>query len=183
MNQEYLNELIKLSLERNEKAFREIVEYFRKPIFSFVFRMVCNEDDAKDIVQDTFIRIWLHLSDYKKNKKFSTWIYAIAANRCLDRLRAGKNVLEKIDIDAGIKEISSKENIERSLMNSELAAIIATLTHELPPKQKLYFTLRYFEDMELEEIASITGSDAIKIKNNLYIARKTIRDKIEKFNK
>ena len=180
MEKETLNALIKLSLNKDEAAFRKIVEYFQRMVYSFAYRMLCDEDDAKDITQETFIRVWLHLSDYDCEKKFSTWIYAITSNLCFDRLKTKKRKFEVEYSEQLITELISDEDIERELINSELANIILTLTNELTAKQKIVFTLRYLEDLSVKEIIQVTGMTAEKIKSNQYLAKKTISNKIEK---
>jgi RNA polymerase sigma factor, sigma-70 family len=180
MNKEILNELIKLSLNKEEAAFRKIVEYFQGMVYSFAYRMICDEDEAKDITQETFIRVWLHLPDYDCEKKFSTWIYSITSNLCLDRLKSIKRTHEEAYPEQLITELISDEDIEREMIISELANIILTLTDELTAKQKIVFTLRYLEDLSVKEIIQVTGMTAEKIKSNLYLAKKTISNKIEK---
>ena len=180
MDKEILNEYIRLSLKKDETAFRKIVEYFQGLVYSFSFRMLCDEDEAKDITQETFLRVWLHLSDYDYEKKFSTWIYAITSNLCLDRLKSKKRIREEVYPEQLIEEIISDEDIERRMINSELANIIIALINKLTAKQKVVFTLRYLEDLSVKEIVQATGMTAEKIKSNLYLAKKTISDKIEK---
>jgi RNA polymerase sigma-70 factor (ECF subfamily) len=77
--------------------------------------------------------------------------------------------------------MASSDNAEQYLMNSELGEIIQTLTNELTPKQKIVFTLRCLEELEIEEIIQITGMTAEKIKSNLFLARQSIRQKLEKY--
>lgn len=179
MQNHELIRLINLSLQNDKNAFRQIVESHQYMIFALAFRMLGNEEDAKDIAQDTFIRIWTHLSDFNCEKKFSTWIYRITANLCLDKLKR----LKFIALDSNDFEVinSLSENFEFELTNKELGEIITALTNELSPKQKLVFTLRYIEELEVEEIIEITGLSAEKIKSNLYVARQTVRKKLENY--
>ena len=179
MQNHELIRLINLSLQNDKNAFRQIVESHQYMIFALAFRMLGNEEDAKDIAQDTFIRIWTHLSDFNPEKKFSTWIYRITANLCLDKLKR----LKFIALDSNDFEVinSLSENFEFELTNKELGGIITALTNELSPKQKLVFTLRYIEELEVEEIIEITGLSAEKIKSNLYVARQTVRKKLANY--
>ena len=174
-----LNELITQSKRNDQKAFRRIVECYQSMIYSLAFRMLCNEEEAKDTVQETFIRVWINLQAYNPDKKFSTWIYAIATNLCLDKLKSAKYRLKDNSIDDTILNVLSSENVEQSVINSELGIIIRKLTSELTPKQKIVFTLRYLEELEIDEIVQITGLTSEKIKSNLFLARQTIRRKLE----
>lgn len=181
MDDKTLNYLIERSKRNDQKAFRTIVENNQYRIYSLAFRLLGNKDEAKDIVQETFIRIWTNLAGFRTDKKFSTWIYTIATNLCLDRLKSTKYNLKNTDSSETLINLASSDNAEQSLMNSELGAIIATLTNELTPKQKIVFTLRCLEELEIEEIIQITGMTTGKIKSNLFLARQTIRQKLEKY--
>lgn len=165
----------------NAHAFRMLVENYQKMVYAFAFRMLCNEDEAKDIVQETFIRVWRNIDKYNMEMKFTTWLFAITSNLCCDKIRAGrrKPCIEPLD---GNKILTSLENLETSAINSDLARIIHTLTDKLTPKQKLIFTLRDLEDLETEEVQLITGMSAEKIKSNLYLARQFIKNKLEQLD-
>lgn len=180
INPQTLQQCIEQSLKNDEKAFKMIVESYQNMIYSLAFRLVCNEEEAKDIVQETFIRVWMHLHKYHSEMKFSTWLYAIATNICLDKLKSKnfRHTFAVVDYSV-IDELISEEKTDESLLNSELAEVIKTLTNALSPKQKMVFALRFFEDLEVEEIEKITGMSAAKIKSNLFLARKYIREKLE----
>jgi RNA polymerase sigma-70 factor (ECF subfamily) len=141
--------------------------------------MLCNEEEAKDTVQETFIKVWLNLEHYHTDKKFSTWVYAIATNLCLDKLKSSKHIYQSNATDEALLNQISEDNVEQSMINSELGDIILRLTSGLTPKQKMVFTLRYLEDIEIDEIVQITGLTPAKIKSNLFLARQTIRRKLE----
>lgn len=180
MHQATVNELIYLSMQDDAHAFRKLVEAHQSMVYTLAFRLLCNEEDAKDIVQETFIKVWKHLDSFKPELKFSTWLYTIAANQCYDKLKKAKhNFTLSLDNLNAISEFISNENIESTVINTELAQIISSLTGGLTPKQKLVFTLRDIEGLEIEEIETITGLSAGKIKSNLYLARQYIRKKIE----
>ena len=179
MEKHEINQLIKQSLQSDRNAFRLIVENYQYMIFSLAFRILCNEEDAKDIVQETFIRIWTHLKDFNQNQKFSTWTYRIAVNLCLDKLK--KQSVKVFEIDDKLILNLENEDFEEKLTNIEISKIIVALIGELSPKQKIVFTLRYLEELEIEEIKQITGMTSEKIKSNLYVAKQTIRKKLERY--
>jgi RNA polymerase sigma-70 factor (ECF subfamily) len=182
MQQSAITELVIQSLQGNVQAFKKLVETHQALVYSLAFRILCNEDEAKDIVQETFIRVWRHLNRYNAEMKFTTWLFAIASNLCYDRLRALKRkaIFHSIGkVNLYHFNFQSPENIELNIINSELAKIIMALTHEMTPKQKLVFTLRDLEGLEVDEIITITGLTAEKIKSNLYLARQFIRKKLE----
>jgi len=180
MHQSTVNELIVLSRQNDAQAFRKLVEAHQSMVFTLAFRLLCNEEDAKDIVQETFIKVWKHLDSFNTDLKFSTWLYAITAHQCYDKIKQIKqNYNLRLEDQTLISQFISNENIEKTIINKELAHIISSLTRELTPKQKLVFTLHELEGLEIEEIKSITSLSAGKIKSNLYLARQYMRKKIE----
>lgn len=182
MDQLLLNKFIAQSKQGDSMAFRKVVEEFQSRVFSLSFRLLCNEADASDAVQETFIRVWMHLKSFNSEMRFSTWLYKIATNICYDRIKTLKrrNNLISFNIeDAQLLNQPLLENLESAIINEELGKMIHFFTNELTPKQKLVFTLRDLEGMEVEEIVTITGLSPAKIKSNLYCARQFIREKLE----
>lgn len=175
-----LNELITRSKQNDENAFRQLVECHQPMIYALTYRLLCNEEEARDAVQETFIKVWLNLKGYDTNRKFSTWVYAIATNLCYDKLKSGKHFSKKIPLER-LQEAVSNEDVEKKLIDAELGALLATLTDELTPKQKLVFTLTDLEDLSSEEIAQITGMSANQIKSNLFLARQALRKKLNSY--
>jgi len=174
MEEQQLNKYIDLYRQGNTDAFRYIVSEYQQLIYTLAFRMLCNEADAEDITQETFIKVWLNMGRYKQQYKFSTWIYKIASNTCYDKLRSER--VKNVNLDD--YDTFSDTNQEELLHNKELKKLILKLTNGLSPKQKLVFTLSDIEDLEVKEIQLITGLTAAKIKSNLYLARKYIKSKI-----
>ena len=178
MNLENVDNLVELSKQHDTAAFRQLVETCQPFVYRLVFRLLCSDDEAKDIVQETFIRVWLHIDRYKKNHAcFSTWLYKIACNLCYDRLRAMKRT--KTSIDLSEMDMPDNQDMEQSVIHRDLKDFITTLTDYLTPKQRLVFMLKDIEEMELEEVEKITGLSRAKIKSNLYLARQYIRKRIE----
>jgi RNA polymerase sigma-70 factor (ECF subfamily) len=178
-SEDKIQELINLSKNGDKTAFGELINTYQNLVYSVAFRLVANEDFAKDIAQETFLRVWLNLHKYNKKYKFSTWIYKIATNICYDFLRKHKQKnFVQIDIESVKSLIISKENVEEKIINEELKSLILYFTNELSPKQKIVFTLSDIEDLETDEIEKITGLSAEKIKSNLYLARKNIKEKL-----
>jgi len=177
MNLEDIENLVERSKQCDTAAFRQLVETCQPFVFRLAFRLLCCEEEAKDIVQETFIRVWLHLDRYHRGARFSTWLYKIACNLCYDRLRAMKRAQDNIDLSE--LDVPDNYDIEQSVMNRNLKERIISLTHGLTPKQRIVFTLRDIEEMELDDIKKITGMSGAKIKSNLYLARQYIRKRIE----
>jgi len=182
MEQQHVNKLISRSKQDDLEAFRKLVEGHQSFVYSLSFRLLCNEDDARDAVQETFIRVWKNLERFNTDMRFSTWLYKIASNICYDRMKALKrrNNLVSFDIEnTSLLNCASLENIETTIINAELAEMIKFFTNDLAPKQKLVFTLHDLEGLQVDEIVVITGLSPGKIKSNLYCARQCLRGKLE----
>ena len=183
MNQEKIQELIVRSRRENTNAFSLLLSEFQPLVFRLAFRLLCDEDEAKDMVQETFVKVWLALDKYDAKARFSTWLYKIACNTCYDRLRSLRH--SPLDNDAGYScptSISSDDNIELTVSNRQLKELILKYTGELSPQQRLIFTLRDIEELDVSEVQTITGLSAGIIKSTLYLARKHIRDKMNQID-
>ncbi|GHT59205.1 DNA-directed RNA polymerase sigma-70 factor [Bacteroidia bacterium] len=176
MDQSEIQELIDRSKHGDTKAFGLLVIEYQPLVFRLAFRLLGNENKAEDATQDIFIKVWLQINKYKPQYQFSTWIYKVTANLCYDRLRSMEYTLET-DVNSCPTWVSS-ENIEAEIINKELSELILYFTKALSPKQKLVFTLNDIEGLETAEITAITGLPPEKIKSNLYLARKSIREKL-----
>ncbi len=176
MNQAETTTLIERSKAGDQTAFRRLVELHQSMVFRLAFRLLCNEEDARDATQEAFIRAWTRLRSFDTSRTFSTWIYAITSNYCLDRLKAAKR-WESFETE-NLKEALNPETPETLLLNRELGEKIRLLTSELSPKQKLIFTLSALEDLSVPEIVQITGMTRHQIKSNLHFARKKIKKQL-----
>lgn len=163
----------------SKQSFKLLMLSLSDYVFTHAFRILNHEEDAKDIVQETFIRVWKHIENYNEEIKITTWIYKIATNLCLDKLRANRRKSE-ISINDSEKLLNAcmAENLNEQINNKELADIILQLSENLTPKQKIVFVLKDIEGLETDEIQEISGMDKAQIKSNLHLARQQIRKKL-----
>lgn len=185
MEQNEIQVLVEKSRRQDASAFALLVAEYQTFVFRLAFRLLCDEEEARDMVQETFLRVWLSLDKYRPEFRFSTWLYRVACNICYDRLRALQHSPAGALSDITFAElpVCSDDNIEATLVNRELKAHILYFMQQLTPKQKLVFTLRDIEELEIKEIEKITGFTSVQIKANLYLARKSIRKKLHEINK
>ena len=166
-------------------AFSILVDKHKNYAYTLAFRLLCNEDDARDAVQESFIRVWRHISKYNFRAKFTTWLYRIVTNICLDKIKArsrAKNILPYSIDDLSNKQFQSDENMEKSMTIKDFTHIVSQLVEELNEKQRIVFTLRDLQDLSIEDVASITRMSKNSVKSNLYYARQNIRKKLENMN-
>ena len=167
----------------NFNNFRKLIELTSPFAYSVAFRILGNEDQAKDVVQETMVTIWQKLKKIKSAEVYKTWIYRIVVNKCYDQIRKRKRNPEFIADEQTWALISNRISVGPSaaLENSETSKIIGLLTERLSYKQKTVFVLSDLEGMSNDEISEITGISKSAVKANLYHARKSISEKVEKY--
>lgn len=176
-------DIIRYCINRDEDAFRMLVDRYSDFAFSVAFRITNDEDESNDIVQETFISVWNRIGHFNIEKNFSNWLYRIIVNKCYDFLRRKKRMLViHPDTDNwDIPELFSESNPERNLNNEEIGKIIRLFTNKLSSKQKIVFVLSELEGLTHEEISEITSMVKASVKSNLYHARRNIGKMIEKY--
>ena len=175
--------LIEECREGNFSNFRKLIEMTSPFAYSLAFRMLSDEELARDVVQETLITVWQKLGSIKTAEVYRTWIYKIVINKCYDCLRQRKRNPEIRADERTWKILNDKisEMPSSALENQQLADVLTLLTEKLSPKQKAVFILSEIEEMTNDEIAEITGINKSAIKANLYHARKSISGMIGKY--
>ncbi len=176
-----VHDLIEKCVERDGSAFEQLVLRHQSYAYALAFRFLSDEDDANDIVQEAFIRVWKHIDHFDTRKKFTTWLYSIVTHLALDRLRSlrrKQRVFVSSGEDTQIEEISDGQDSFEVHSNQELAGMVRMLTKELPLKQRLVFTLRDLQDLPVEEVAEIANMSVGSVKTSLHYARRTIRERL-----
>ncbi len=175
--------LVSLIRQGNSVAFGHLMERHQPYIVRIVSRFLFCREDSREVVQDTFIRIWKHIEDYDGRCRFTTWIYTIAFNLCLDRTKA-LNRRHEVHIPLNYETLADY-HIQHTDQHADsdhdgLGKVVRDLARQLSKVQRLVFVLRDIQDLPVEEVCHITGFDTDKVKSNLYYARKFIREKLEK---
>jgi len=181
-------ELVEKILRRDESAFSELYDRYRRPIYSIAYRIIQNSQDAQDVTQEIFIKIFRSLSAWDPEKaKFSTWLFRLAANHAIDCWRANRRrpesqfpeeSTERVDWRARIgdairspyRDVERKENVET----------IRQCADSLPELQKKVFVLRFFHDLKLEEIAEMEGCSLGTVKTSLFRGTQAVRRAIRR---
>lgn len=156
------------------EAFEVLLDRHRKPLFSFIFRMLGDFHRSQDIFQETFLRVFRHAHRYNESFKFSTWLYSIARNLCLGEIRKQKK-LEMISINSETKsplvEHHNEKTPDKELESKELEQIVERAILHLTEKQREVFLLREIQRFSYEEIAQITNMSVPAVKSCLHRAR------------
>jgi len=167
----------------NTKAIGILVTRHRAYIANIAGRFLLADEDVCEVVQDTFIRVWKHIDEFDDRNRFTTWLYTIAFNLCLDKMKAirkKRKIFERIGdtTPAGLAE--NQPDPSGKLDDKLIAKAVRRFADELGDMQRAVFVLRDLQDLPVEEVCRITGFDAVKVKTNLYYARKYMREKLLK---
>ena len=162
----------------DKAAFRWVVQTHQRMIFSLALKMLCDEEEAKDLVQETFIKVWQRIRDLDQQKTIGTWIYTIASRLCIDKLRRTNRIESMPEDKLALRRYASDNDNQRTLENREWVSIVRTIAEGLSEKQRLVFTLCQLEGLSSAEAEQITGFDAKQIKSNLFAARQTVRKRL-----
>lgn len=178
--------LVKLALKGDQRAFAEIVELYKDKIFHLGYRMLSNRHEAEDVVQETFLRVYKNLDRYDQKQKFSTWIYRIGTNLCIDRLRKRKPTysldaeLNDQDGTDGYALLPGDERTpESEYLLSETQQLIHQAIDSLPDKYKTVMVLRYLQELSLQEISEVMDMPVTTIKTRVHRGREFLRKKLE----
>lgn len=170
------HDLIRQSIQGDLSAFRTLVERHQHYVYSLAYRSVPHREDAEDIVQDTFIKVWLNLRVFDFRGKFTTWVYRIVANLCIDRLRSVKRFSSATAASEEINPLwVNGQDAMKKLEEKDLAEHIKMLADHLSPKQRMVFILRDLQDLSIEEVSQVMQISEGSVKTNLYYARNAIR--------
>ena len=166
---------INLIIEGNTNAFNILVDRYKDLVYSLALKMVKNREEAEEVAQDTFIKVFKSLSKFKGDSKFSTWIYKVTYNTCLDRLKKQKREQQVVSIDEfNTNQIKSIDNALDKMENEEREKAIQDCIQFLPADDAFLLTLFYFEEQSLEEIAKVIGLTANNVKVKLFRSRKKL---------
>ncbi len=170
-DQHYIN----LILNGDTSAFSVLVDRYKDLVFSLTIKMLKNREEAEEVSQDTFIKVYKSLNMFKGDSKFSTWIYRVAYNTCLDRLKKNKKQFNNVPIDEFTEhQVKTIDNALDTLENNERDKAIQDCITLLPSDDAFLLTLYYFEEQSLDEIAKVMNLTANHVKVKLFRSRKKL---------
>ena len=166
--------LIKLrNKESGNYGFNLLVREYQERIYWHIRKMVVDHDDADDLTQEVFIKIWKNLDKFREDAKLYTWIYRIATNECLTFLAKKKRrfFLPIGDVES---ELAGKIDTDSNITGDEIQLKLQKALLKLPDKQRLVFNMKYFDEMKYEEISEITETSVGALKASYHHAVKKI---------
>jgi len=167
-DQHYIN----LIIEGDTHAFAVLVDRYKNLVFTLSFKMLQNREEAEEVSQDAFIKVYRSLPKFKSESKFSTWLYKITYNTCLDRLRSKKRTTQIVSVDDfGEKEVRTLINVLDTIEERERKQMIQNCLNLLPGEDSFLLTLYYFQENSLKEISKIMGINENNLKIKLFRSR------------
>jgi RNA polymerase sigma-70 factor (ECF subfamily) len=185
------SDLVAQSRAGDTRAFNELVRRYEGKIFRLGQHITQNREDAEDVLQETFLKAYEHLDQFKGDAKFYTWIVRIAVNQALMKLRRRKtdksvSLDETIDTgeDTVVREIAAwDEDPEQRFSREELGEILDSAIDSLEPLYRSVFVLRDIDELSTEETAEALGLSVPAVKSRLLRARLQLREKLTRFFK
>lgn len=162
-----------LNIKTRDEAFNLLLNKYQQKIYWHIRRLVIDHDDADDLVQDTFIKVWKNLEKFRSDSQLYTWIYRIATNESITFLNKKKqrNNTPLDEVSAELAEtLIASSHFNGDKVQLKLQQALLTL----PEKQRLIFNMKYFDDLKYDEIAEITGTSVGALKASFHIAVKKV---------
>lgn len=177
--------LLKKAAAGSAEAFEQLVLTYQTPIYNLCLRMTGNPEDAADMTQESFLKAWCSLEGFHFESAFSTWLYRLASNTCLDFLRSVKRrkqfslTMEDADGETQLLDLPDPAPTpEASLLSAEESALLAAAMRQLDPEQQRILTLRVVNDLSYTEIAAVLDIKEGTVKSRLARARENLRKKL-----
>ena len=184
-------ELIRSAQAGDRGAFEELVRAYDQRVLRLAMNLLRSPEDARDVYQETFLRVYRNLQDFRFDCSFHTWLYRIATNLCLDQLRkrrvrreeptmlaTAEGTLDRID---AVPEARAEGDPHRSLYSGQIRTRVKESLSQLTPRERMVFELRHYEGLRLRRIGEVLGTTEEAAKNCLFRATQKMRTALEEF--
>jgi RNA polymerase sigma-70 factor (ECF subfamily) len=182
--------LLRRLRDRDERAFRELLELHKDRVFNISFRMLGNRAEAEDVAQEVFISVFKTIDQFREESKFSTWLYRVAVNHCKNRIKylARRHDRDRDELDetshqpngTGVGAPVRAKQPDRALEGAQMERLLQEAIGNLDDDHRIVVVLRDVEDLSIEEICEITGLPDGTVKSRLHRARLALRKKLQR---
>ncbi|MGB3478139.1 MAG: RNA polymerase sigma factor [bacterium] len=174
------NYLIKQAAEGNENAFQELIIRYQQAVFSTIHRYIGNYDNVEDLAQEIFIKVWRNAGKFRGKSKFSTWLYRIVVNHCLNY--NSKHKVNPISLDELVKQGHTPKSLSVQVDWEKKQKIeqVQKAIKELPDRQRIALVLAHYEQKSHKEIAQIMQISLSSVHSLIFRARCTLKKKLKK---
>ncbi len=181
-------DLLRQYVAGDPEAFIALFHRYRKPVYNFIVRTVQDRNTAEDLLQDVFMRVIQRAEDFRGESKFTTWLYTIARNLCIDQLRktnlrrnvslngASRSIENGEKREVTVQVVDRKPGVDRHTNSKRLQEVIANAVERLPEEQREVFLMRQVQNMPFREIANVVGVSENTIKSRMRYALERLRE-------
>ena len=183
-----MDSLVRAAQRGDQDAFEQLVRAYDQSVLRLAMNLLRSPEDARDVYQEAFLRVYRNLHTFRFDCSFHTWLYRIVTNICLDQLRKRKVRKEEpavvetsegaIDRTEGFEEVSAAANPERVTWNRQLGQRIGDALEELTPRERMVFELRHYQGLRLRNIGEILGTSEEAAKNCFFRATQKMRTEL-----
>jgi RNA polymerase sigma-70 factor (ECF subfamily) len=189
---EPVRELVEQAQAGSQTAFNELVRAFQRPMFNLAFRMVNNREDADELTQEIFVRMYRSIGKFRGNSAFATWLYAIAVNTCRSRLRRLRRIahFEVVRLDeererddfgpSHVEAVDPADPPGKAMERREIGEQVRKIVAAMPDELKTVIVLRDMQGLAYEEIAAALGCSVGTVKSRLFRARLRAKEKLSR---
>ena len=179
------SELVQRALQGDERAYTELLRLYRESVYYMMLKMIGNKDDAEDLTIEAFGKAFKRLASYDTSWAFSTWLFKIASNNCIDQIRKKKKQKNPISIDSSYSDDDDESTIdlradvlnpEEKLMRGQRIKEMHRIVEQLKPKYRLLVEMRYFKELSYEEISEELELPLGTVKAQLFRARELMHE-------
>lgn len=175
------NNLIERIKEGDERAFEELVDRYKGMGFSLAYRFLGNPEDARDVSQEAFAQVYLHIKGFRGDSTFKTWFYRIIINLCR-RTATGRQKRAEQSLDPYIEkemEPQAREDVEEEVRQKELKMAVEEAVRGLPVRQREVFVMKHMEGMKISEIGEVLNCAEGTVKIHLFRAVKALQERLK----
>ena len=182
--------LLRRLRDRDERAFRELVDEHRDRVFNITYRMLGNRAEAEDVAQEVFIAVFKTIDQFREESKFSTWLYRVTVNHCKNRIKylARRHDRDKDELDETSQQTNGAvtgvpvraAQPDKALASAQMEKLLQEAIAALEPEQRQVVILRDVEELSIEEICEITELPDGTVKSRLHRARLVLRKKMQR---
>jgi RNA polymerase sigma-70 factor (ECF subfamily) len=174
MNEDSDGLLVQRCREGDRRAFETLVERYQKPVYNAALRMLRNPEDARDVAQTVFLKVFEHLADYDPKYRFYSWIYRIALNESINVI-GRRNRHEPISGE----EIDDQRGADDELASDQVGARVQDALMTLKPEYREVIVLKHFLDLSYEDVGQALGLPEKTVKSRLFTARQLLKDALQ----
>jgi len=176
-------QIVRQVLRGRKEAFGVLVERYQKPIFNYIYRFYGNYELAQELTQETFLRCYQFLKSYDPERKFSTWLYTVAKNLCIDELKKQRSARE-VSLEDALPAVDAKDAATAADRNQQAECIrreedfkLLEALQELPAAARTVLLLHYFQGLSYQEIGETLGLPVSTVKIRIFRAKKILLEK------